>query len=74
MAPALAAMPSLIDDALATVLQAQFSPEAGGSPDASNVAGDTLEEQLSSIPPTWHEKEHEALSKLLDARRALVGE
>ena len=31
VAPALAAMPSLIDDALATALEAQFSPEADAS-------------------------------------------
>ena len=68
VAPALAAMPSLVDDALATVLQAQFSPEAGVAPEGSNnsteAAGASLEEQLSSIPPTWHEKEHEALRGL----------
>ena len=60
MAPALAAVPSLVDDALATVLHAQFSPEAGGSPDASNAS---LEEQLSPIPRegargSYHEQEH----------------
>ena len=76
MAPALAAMPSLIDDALATVLHAQFSPEAGGSPDGSTEAASAaLEEQLSSVPPAWREAEHEALRglhRLIQAAADLV--